>query len=115
MKRIVLILMGLTLAYIVNAQLTTFEGYRHYLLEDDTINITRSSNVFKISVYVDDASTDSCDIIGKVDTLDDIATDTIVLAPGLNYCVGNLWNRRLDTLSIISRSGCKAWITTLER
>ena len=115
MKRLILIFVGLGMALLMNAQFPAQEGYRHYKLIFDTINILPSDNVYKVSIYVDDASTDSCTVTGKISTLDDIAASTIPIAPGQNYTVGNAWNRRLDSLTIISRDGCKAFITTLEK
>ena len=115
MKRLILIFALLTSVFILKAQLPAQETYRFYKLENDTINILPADNVHKISIYIDDASTDSCEITCPADTLDDIAKDTILLAPGLNFVIGNEWSRKLDTIYVISRDGCKAWITILER
>lgn len=114
MKRLILILMGFWFVLMLRAQLPAQETYRFYKLAHDTINILPSDNVYKLSIYVDDASTDSCEITCTADTLDNIAKDTILLAPGLNFVIGNEQARRLDTLYIVARDGCIVWITTLE-
>jgi hypothetical protein len=115
MKRLILILMGLGLAGLISAQrFAAAEPYAFILLEDDTVNILPTDNVYKVSVYVDESSTDSCEVAGKIYTLDEVATDTIAVAPGLNLSIGGAWSRKLDTTSIISRDGCKAIITIMK-
>jgi len=117
MKRLILVLMGLVLAYIVNAQaFPTREGYFNYMLQNDTINILPSDEVFKLNVYVDDTCSVDAFVVGKVSTLDDIVTDTIILSPGYSYTVGGEWSRRIDSVTIISPTPeCTIFITTLEK
>lgn len=115
MKKLILVLMMLGLAFTMKAQIIpNAVPFAYILLEFDTIVILPTDNVYGISIFVDESSTDSCDIVGKYYTLDDIETDTVAIAPGLNLSVGGMWNRRIDSTSIISRDGCKAIITVIK-
>jgi hypothetical protein len=116
MKRLILVLMLAGILGMVYSQnLPPRTQLYHYWLENDTIVILPTNNVYGLWIFVDESSTDSAEVTGKVSTLDDIATHYIPVAPGNNYASPNPWNRRLDSMRVVSRDGCKAFITTLEK
>jgi len=111
MKKVILILAGLAFTFIVGAQsYPIHKSLGHITLQNDTMSIIYSDNVYSLSVYVDDSSTDSCEVAGRITTIGGVATDTIVIPPGVNYSTPPQIDRVLDSLSVISRSGCKALI-----
>ncbi len=84
------------------------------LLQNDTLAITESDQIYRVSVYVTPSSTDSCEVAGDIFNVGSLTTDTITIAPGESDVVGCLTGV-INKHVVISRSGCTAKVTLFRR
>lgn len=112
MRKLIVVLVVALVSISAAGQMT--EKIGRILLQDDTLTITESDQIYRVSVYVDASSSDSCEVAGDIFNVDDLSTDTITVAPGESDVVGCLTGV-INKHVIISRSGCTAKVTLFRR
>lgn len=91
----------------------TSKIWTHTLEDADTVLVTLSDSIYKISAYSDASATDSVQIQGSTFTVGGVSSSNIVLPPGVeDYIEGH---GILDSITITTRSGSKGLIQMEKR